>query len=100
MPRLLFLDSLRLRPTMEPFYIFHMKISCRSESSNISLVVLDMIDRFNIMVQECLREHERDMELSFAVARSREKTCGICMETVLDKPKGEARYAYPLSLEV
>jgi hypothetical protein len=32
------------------------------------------------------------MELSFAVARSREKTCGICMETVLDKPKGEARY--------
>ena len=44
--------------------------------------------------QECLREHERDMELSFAVARSREKTCGICMETVLDKPKGEARYRY------
>ena len=42
--------------------------------------------------QECLSEHERDMELSFAVARSREKTCGICMETVLDKPKGEARY--------
>jgi hypothetical protein len=34
------------------------------------------------------------MELSFAVARSREKTCGICMETVLDKPKGEARYHY------
>ena len=40
---------------------------------------------------ECLQEHERDMELSFAVARSKEKTCGICMETVLDKPKGEAR---------
>ena len=42
---------------------------------------------------ECLQEHERDMELSFAVARSKEKTCGICMETVLDKPKGEARCA-------
>jgi len=41
---------------------------------------------------ECLQEHERDMELSFAVARSKEKTCGICMETVLDKPKGEARF--------
>jgi len=41
---------------------------------------------------ECLREHERDMELSFAVARSREKTCGICMEVVLDKSKGEARF--------
>ena len=35
--------------------------------------------------------HERDMEHSFAVAQSREKTCGICMEIVLDKPKGEAR---------
>lgn len=43
-------------------------------------------------LSECLREHERDMELSFAVARSREKTCGICMETVLDKPHGEARF--------
>ena len=42
---------------------------------------------------ECLQEHERDMELSFAVARSKEKTCGICMETVLDKPKGEARWS-------
>lgn len=41
---------------------------------------------------ECLRQHEHDMELSFAVARSREKTCGICMEVVLDKPKGEARF--------
>jgi len=40
----------------------------------------------------CLNQHERDMELSFAVARSKEKTCGICMEVVLDKPKGEARF--------
>ena len=39
-------------------------------------------------------EHERDMELSFAVARSLEKTCGICMETVLDKEKGEARFTF------
>jgi hypothetical protein len=41
---------------------------------------------------ECLREHERDMELSFAVARSKEKTCGVCMEIVLDKPKGDASF--------
>ena len=32
------------------------------------------------------------MENAFAVARSKEKTCGICMEVVMDKPKGEARF--------
>jgi hypothetical protein len=31
---------IRPRPHAGPFYIFIMKISCRSESSNISLVVL------------------------------------------------------------
>ena len=41
--------------------------------------------------QTCLRQHEEDMEHAFAVARSKEKTCGICMEVVMDKPKGEAR---------
>lgn len=50
------------------------------------------LDQRRAHLAECLREHERDMELSFAVARSKEKTCGICMETVLDKPKGEARF--------
>ena len=54
-------------------------------------LVPDGISR-RLFVQECLREVEQDMEHSFAVARSRDKTCGICMETVLDKPKGEARY--------
>ena len=49
------------------------------------------LDQRRAHLAECLQEHERDMELSFAVARSREKTCGICMEVVLDKPKGEAR---------
>lgn len=29
------------------------------------------------------------MELSFAIARSRDKTCGICYETVLDKTSRE-----------
>jgi len=50
------------------------------------------LDQRRAHLAECLQEHERDMELSFAVARSREKTCGICMEVVLDKPKGEARF--------
>jgi len=43
-------------------------------------------------VRECVTDMEKDMETSFAVARSKEKTCGICMEVVLDKPKGEARF--------
>merc|ERR1719186_16418 len=50
------------------------------------------LDQRRSHLAECLQEHERNMELSFAVARSKEKTCGICMETVLEKPKGEARF--------
>jgi len=50
------------------------------------------LDQRRSHLAECLQEHERNMELSFAVARSNEKTCGICMEVVLEKPKGEARF--------
>jgi len=50
------------------------------------------LDQRRLHLADCLQEHENNMELSFAVARSREKTCGICMEVVLDKPKGEARF--------
>nr|KAG5711299.1 hypothetical protein BaRGS_005996 [Batillaria attramentaria] len=40
-----------------------------------------------------MEQHERDMELSFAVAKSRDKSCGICMETVLEKePPTEQRF--------
>lgn len=43
--------------------------------------------------KECLAQHERDMELSFAVARSRDKVCGICMDTVMEKePPSEQRF--------
>lgn len=35
--------------------------------------------------EDCLREHEREMELSFAVQRSKDKVCGICMDTVVEK---------------
>ncbi|XP_076400190.1 E3 ubiquitin-protein ligase makorin-3 [Peromyscus maniculatus bairdii] len=33
----------------------------------------------------CIEAHERDMELSFAVQRSMDKVCGICMEVVYEK---------------
>ncbi|XP_025108196.1 probable E3 ubiquitin-protein ligase makorin-1 [Pomacea canaliculata] len=43
--------------------------------------------------KECVQEHERDMELSFAIARSQDKSCGICMETVMEKnPAAERRF--------
>ncbi|XP_048225005.1 probable E3 ubiquitin-protein ligase makorin-3 [Perognathus longimembris pacificus] len=35
--------------------------------------------------RECIQAHERDMELSFAVQRSMDKVCGICMEVVYEK---------------
>ncbi|XP_053377249.1 probable E3 ubiquitin-protein ligase makorin-1 isoform X2 [Mercenaria mercenaria] len=43
--------------------------------------------------KECVQRHERDMELSFAIAQSKDKQCGICMDIVLDKePKSERRF--------
>ena len=30
-----------------------------------------------------MNQHEIDMELAFAVARSKDKSCGICMEVVM-----------------
>lgn len=36
-------------------------------------------------VKECMEQHEKDMELSFAIARSKDKCCGICMEVVVEK---------------
>lgn len=40
----------------------------------------------------CMEHHEAAMVHSFAVAKSKDKTCGICMEVIMDKPKGEARF--------
>ncbi|KAM4830831.1 E3 ubiquitin-protein ligase makorin-3 [Urocitellus parryii] len=36
-------------------------------------------------ISACMEAHERDMELSFAVQRSMDKVCGICMEVVYEK---------------
>jgi len=41
----------------------------------------------------CMKQHEADMEQAFAVAKSKDRTCGICMEVVVEKmPKTEARF--------
>ncbi|CAH1153539.1 unnamed protein product [Phaedon cochleariae] len=42
--------------------------------------------------QECLKQHEKNMELSFAIARSKEKTCGVCFEVIMEKANGEQRF--------
>lgn len=39
-----------------------------------------------------MKQHEIDMELSFAIARSREKSCGVCFETIMEKTSGEQRF--------
>ncbi|XP_059036197.1 probable E3 ubiquitin-protein ligase makorin-3 [Mustela lutreola] len=36
-------------------------------------------------IKACIEAHEEDMELSFAVQRSMDKVCGICMEVVYEK---------------
>ncbi|XP_046504672.1 probable E3 ubiquitin-protein ligase makorin-3 [Equus quagga] len=36
-------------------------------------------------IRACVEAHEKDMELSFAVQRSMDKVCGICMEVVYDR---------------
>lgn len=43
-------------------------------------------------IQDCLQQHERDMELSFAIARSKDKTCGICFDTIMEKSGREKRF--------
>ncbi|XP_011880072.1 PREDICTED: probable E3 ubiquitin-protein ligase makorin-1 isoform X1 [Vollenhovia emeryi] len=40
----------------------------------------------------CVKQHEADMELSFAIQRSKEKSCGICFETIMEKSSREQRF--------
>ncbi|KAK2582594.1 hypothetical protein KPH14_004882 [Odynerus spinipes] len=40
----------------------------------------------------CVKQHEVDMELSFAVQRSREKSCGVCFEMIMEKSSIERRF--------
>ncbi|KAG8226696.1 hypothetical protein J437_LFUL005512 [Ladona fulva] len=43
-------------------------------------------------VSECIKRHERDMELSFAIQRSKDKACGICFEVIMEKANGEQKF--------
>ncbi|CAG9759347.1 unnamed protein product [Ceutorhynchus assimilis] len=42
--------------------------------------------------KDCLRQHEKNMELSFAIQRSKSKTCGVCFEVIMEKSPGEQRF--------
>ncbi|XP_030748724.1 probable E3 ubiquitin-protein ligase makorin-1 isoform X2 [Sitophilus oryzae] len=42
--------------------------------------------------QECLKNHEKNMELSFAIQRSKDKTCGVCFEVIMEKANSEQRF--------
>ncbi|XP_064604731.1 probable E3 ubiquitin-protein ligase makorin-1 [Liolophura sinensis] len=52
----------------------------------------DQEQRDNHM-KDCMQVLEKDMELSFAIAQSKDKSCGICMDKVLEKqPPCEQRF--------
>nr|KAF6319859.1 makorin ring finger protein 1 [Myotis myotis] len=42
-------------------------------------------------IKSCIEAHEKDMELSFAIQRSKDKVCGICMEVVYEKANPSER---------
>ncbi|OCT88085.1 hypothetical protein XELAEV_18016712mg [Xenopus laevis] len=42
-------------------------------------------------IKSCIEAHEKDMELSFAVQRSKDIVCGICMEVVYEKTNPSER---------
>ncbi|NXO01811.1 MKRN1 ligase, partial [Rhinopomastus cyanomelas] len=42
-------------------------------------------------IKSCIDAHEKDMELSFAVQRSKDMVCGICMEVVYEKANPSER---------
>ncbi|EDO30911.1 predicted protein [Nematostella vectensis] len=41
--------------------------------------------------RECLESHEKDMEHSFAIQRSENVTCAVCLDVVMSKPKQSER---------
>ncbi|XP_024875541.1 probable E3 ubiquitin-protein ligase makorin-1 isoform X2 [Temnothorax curvispinosus] len=43
-------------------------------------------------INACVKQHEADMELSFAIQRSKEKSCGVCFETIMEKASREQRF--------
>lgn len=45
----------------------------------------------NSLLQACIEAHEKDMELSFAIQRSKDMMCGVCMEVVFEKSNPSER---------
>ncbi|XP_042324436.1 E3 ubiquitin-protein ligase makorin-1 isoform X2 [Sceloporus undulatus] len=45
----------------------------------------------SLHIKSCIEAHEKDMELSFAVQRSKDMVCGICMEVVYEKANPSER---------
>ncbi|XP_076152681.1 putative E3 ubiquitin-protein ligase makorin-1 [Alosa pseudoharengus] len=42
-------------------------------------------------IKACIEAHEKDMELSFAIQRSKDMMCGVCMEVVFEKSNPSER---------
>lgn len=53
--------------------------------------VISVVVYFVSPFQSCIEAHEKDMELSFAVQRSKDMVCGICMEVVYEKANPSER---------
>jgi E3 ubiquitin-protein ligase makorin len=66
--------------------------SCVSNIPVVSKIEYSGIAKCFVL-QDCVKQHEQAMELSFAVARSKDKVCGICMDIVMEKePSTERRF--------
>ncbi|KAF7286953.1 hypothetical protein GWI33_002801 [Rhynchophorus ferrugineus] len=73
-----------------------------STCNNLHGELCDMCERFVLHPyneverkrhrQECLKAHEKNMELSFAIQRSKDKTCGVCFEVIMEKTNNEQRF--------
>ncbi|XP_049617410.1 probable E3 ubiquitin-protein ligase makorin-1 isoform X1 [Syngnathus scovelli] len=42
-------------------------------------------------IKACIEAHEKDMEISFAIQRSKDMMCGVCMEVVFEKTNPSER---------
>ncbi|XP_038594630.1 probable E3 ubiquitin-protein ligase makorin-1 isoform X2 [Micropterus salmoides] len=42
-------------------------------------------------IKACIEAHEKDMEISFAIQRSKDMMCGVCMEVVFEKANPSER---------
>ncbi|XP_031438368.1 probable E3 ubiquitin-protein ligase makorin-1 isoform X2 [Clupea harengus] len=45
----------------------------------------------SLHIKACIEAHEKDMELSFAIQRSKDMMCGVCMEVVFEKTNPSER---------